>query len=120
MATNRQRASVRPGGGVIISVRDYEKETRETQLKPERVFIENGVRHILMQVWEFDGDVYEMAMYLVKDDGILPCQVDVMRAKYYAVSTTRLAALLESVGFEDVKRIDKTYFQPALVGTKKR
>jgi SAM-dependent methyltransferase len=111
---------VRPGGGVLITVRDYEKEARHTQIKPERVWVENGSRYVLFQVWEFTGDIYEMSMYVVKDDRGGTCQTQVMRAQYYAVGTTRLLALLKEAGFEDVKRVDGAYYQPLLVGTKRK
>jgi SAM-dependent methyltransferase len=112
---------VRPGGGVIISVRDYEKEERQgIKLKPEGVRVEEGNRYILVQVWEFEGEIYEMTMYVVKDDRSGECRTQVMRAKYYAVGTTRLLALLEEAGFEEVKRVDGALFQPVLVGTRKK
>ena len=109
------------GGGVIISVRDYQKEERRTQMKPEGVHrLEDGRRDILFQVWEFDGDIYEMSMYMVEDDGSGECTTQVIRAKYYAVGTTRLLELLGEAGFDDVKRVDGAYFQPILVGTRKK
>ena len=110
---------VRPGGGVLITVRDYEKEERQTQIKSEKTRVENGKRYILFQVWEFEGEIYEMSMYVVEDDRNATCQTQVMRAKYYAVGTTRLLALLQGAGFEDVKRVDGAYYQPVLVGTRK-
>jgi SAM-dependent methyltransferase len=111
---------VRPGGGVLITVRDYEKEARHTQIKPEQVRVENGSRYILFQVWEFTGDIYEISMYVIKDDRRGTCQTQVMRAHYYAIGTTRLLELLKEAGFEDVKRVDGIYYQPLLVGTKKK
>jgi SAM-dependent methyltransferase len=108
------------GGGVIVTVRDYEKEERRTQIKPEGVRVEDGNRYILLQVWEFEGEIYEMSMYVVKDGGSAECTTQVMRAKYYAVGTTRLLALLKEAGFEDVKRVDGAYYQPVLVGTRKK
>jgi SAM-dependent methyltransferase len=109
------------GGGVIITVRDYQKEERRTQMKPEGVHrLEDGQRYVLFQVWEFDGDIYEMSMYMVKDDGSGECMTQVIRAKYYAVGTTRLLELLEAAGFKDLKRADGAYFQPVLVGTRKK
>ena len=95
---------VRPGGGVLITVRDYEKEERVTQMKLGRVRVEDGNRYILFQVWEFERDIYETSMYVVKDDGSATCKTQVMRAKYYAVGTTRLLDLLAEAGFKEVKR----------------
>lgn len=111
---------VRPGGGVLITVRDYEKETRHTQIKQEQVRVENGSRYIFFQVWEFIGDIYEMAMYVVRDDRRGTCETQVMRAQYYAVGTTRLLALLKEAGFVEVKRVDGAFYQPLLVGTKRK
>ena len=90
-------------------------------MKPEGVHrLEDGKRDILFQVWEFEGDIYEMSMYMVKDDGRAECKTQVIRAKYYAVGTTRLLELLEAAGFEDVKRVDGAYYQPVLLGTRKK
>lgn len=111
---------LQPGGGVIISVRDYEKEERRTQIKPERVGVEAGTRYVLLQVWEFEGEIYEMTMYVIKDDRSGACSAQVMRAKYYAVGATRLLVLLEEAGFEEVKRVDGIHSQPVLVGTRRR
>ena len=110
---------LRPGGGVLITVRDYEKEERRTQIKPEKTHKAGKNRTILFQVWEFEGDIYEMSMYVVEDDRHDTCTTQVMRAKYYAVGTTRLLALLTEAGFEDVKRVDGAYYQPVLIGTRK-
>src|SRR5262245_2187820 len=57
---------------------------------------------------------------VVKDDRSTVCQIQVMRARYYAVGTTRLLELLEEAGFEEVKRVDGADFQPVLVGTRKK
>ncbi len=109
---------IRPGGGVIITVRDYENEERVTKIKSEGIRIEKGVRHILFQVWEFEGDTYDLSMYLTKDEGGNVCHTQVMRAKYYAIGTSRLLELLAEAGFVDVKRLDDAFFQPVLVGTR--
>jgi SAM-dependent methyltransferase len=107
------------GGGVIVTVRDYDKEERTgTHLKPEGVRIEDGQRYILFQVWEFDGDIYEISMYIVKDDGGLECMTQVMRGQYYAVGTDKLMKLMEQAGYEQVKRLDDVFFQPVLIGMK--
>jgi hypothetical protein len=111
---------VRPGGGVLITVRDYEKEERQTKIKPEGVRLVDGTRYILLQVWEFEGEIYELSMYLIKDDRSGTCQTQVTRAKYYAIGTTRLLELLEDAGFEAVRRVDGAFFHPVLVGTRKK
>ena len=109
---------LRPGGGLIISVRDYDKEQKTSQIKAEGLHLIDGVRHIMFQVWEFEGDIYELSMYLVKDDGQTSCQTQVMRAHYYAIGTKRLISLLQEAGFTKVKRLDDVYFQPVILATR--
>lgn len=109
------------GGGVIVTVRDYDKEERTgTHLKSEGVRIADGKRYILFQVWDFDGDIYEISMYVVKDEGDLECTTQVMRGQYYAIGTDKLMKLLEQAGYEQVKRLDDVFFQPVLIGTRCR
>jgi SAM-dependent methyltransferase len=108
-----------PGGGVIISVRDYDKVERSgIQLKPEGVRSVDGRRYILFQVWQFEGDIYEMSMYVVEDERDKACTVRVLRGHYYAVGTGKLMQLLTQAGYEQVKRLDDAFFQPVLIGTK--
>ena len=108
-----------PGGGVIVTVRDYDKVERTgTHLKPEGVRMVDGQRYILFQVWEFDGDIYEISMYIVNDDGGKECTTQVMRSQYYAVGTDKLMKLIAQAGYEQVKRLDDVFFQPVLIGLK--
>jgi SAM-dependent methyltransferase len=110
-------ACTRPGGGCLITVRDYDAEERAgVQVKPYGARDEGGIRYLLWQVWEFRGDVYDLAMYLVEDRGGPTCVTRVMRTQYYAVGTGKLMELLGRAGFEDVERIDARYYQPVLVG----
>jgi SAM-dependent methyltransferase len=109
----------RPGGGCLITVRDYDREERSgVQLKPYGVREEGGVRYVVFQVWEFHGDIYDLAMYFIEDHGGAACSTRVMRAQYYAVGTGKLLALLEQAGFRDVQWIDERFYQPVLVGTR--
>ena len=110
----------RPGGGCIISVRDYENEDRTSpQVRPYGLRVEQGVRYLIFQVWEFDGPIYEISMYVVEDDGTSAPKTHVMRTHYYAVGTGRLMALMEQAGFESVQKLEKAYFQPLLIGKKR-
>lgn len=109
----------RPGGGVIITVRDYDKvDRRGVHFEPEGVRIENGQRYILFQVWEFEGDIYEISLYVVKDEGGPDCQTQVMRGHYYAIGTDKLMKLMEQAGYEQVERLDGVFFQPVIMGKK--
>jgi SAM-dependent methyltransferase len=110
---------LRPGGGCLLTVRDYDREERAgVQVKPYGVRVEGGVRYLVFQVWEFHGEIYDLAMYFVEDRGGPNCSTQVMRSQYYAVGTGALLALLERAGFREVRRIDGRFYQPVLVGKK--
>ena len=107
----------RPGGLCLISVRDYAAmDLGGTQVKPYGIRVEGDVRYILFQVWDFEGDHYDLTMYIVEDHGSSQCCTHALRSRYYTVSIERLMELLRRAGFEDVRRIDDQFFQPVIVG----
>jgi hypothetical protein len=112
-------ACTRPGGGCLVTVRDYDREERTgVQVKPYGVRVEGGVRYLVWQVWEFRGPVYDLAMYFVEDRGGPSCVTRVMRSQYYAVGTDQLLALMRRAGFVQAERLDGRFYQPVLVGKK--
>lgn len=112
-------ACARPGGGCLVTVRDYDQEDRSgIQVKPYGARAEEGVRYLIWQVWEFRGPVYDVAMYFVEDRGGPTCVTRVMRSQYYAIGTDKLMALMLQTGFVQVERIDGRFYQPVLLGKK--
>ena len=113
-------ACTRPGGGCLITVRDYDREERVgVQVKPYGVRDEGGVRYLIWQVWEFSesgGPVYDLAMYFVADRGDSDCTTRVMRSRYYAVGTGKLMELMRQAGYVQVERLDGRFYQPVLLG----
>ena len=113
-------ACARPGGGCLLTVRDYDTEERGKGLvKPYGVREEGKRRFLLFQVWDFDGDQYDLSFYVVEDDaetGVV--KTHVMRSRYYAISCGRLLELMEEAGFRSVRRIHGDFYQPVLVGIK--
>jgi SAM-dependent methyltransferase len=110
----------RPGGGCIISIRDYEKEDlSRQQVKPYGIREENGVRWLLWQVWDPRPPRYDVTMYFVEDRGGPECKTHVLRSVYYAIGIPRIMALMTQAGFDDVQRLDGRFFQPMIIGTKK-
>jgi len=110
-------ACTRPGGGCLISVRDYDGEERAgVHVKPYGIRDEGGVRYLVWQVWEFHGPIYDLAMYFVEDRGGPNCTTRVMRSQYYAVGTDKLMELMRQAGFAQVERLDGRFYQPILVG----
>jgi SAM-dependent methyltransferase len=108
------------GGGCIITVRDYALEERGQNLvKPYGVRIENGKRYLLFQVWDFEGDHYDVAFFFVEEDlGTQVVKTQVMRSRYYAIPTDRLFALMREAGFDNIRRVDGAFYQPVLLGTR--
>ena len=112
-------ACTRPGGGCLISVRDYDAEERGgVQVKPYGLRSEGQTRYLVFQVWEFHGALYDLAMYFVEDHGQAECLTHCMRTHYYAVGTGTLISLMQQAGFEDVQRLDDRFYQPVIVGTR--
>ena len=73
---------------------------------------------MIFQVWDFAGEIYDLAMYFVVDDGGGQPETYVMRSKYYAVGTDRLMELMRRAGFASVERLDGKFYQPVLVGNR--
>jgi SAM-dependent methyltransferase len=110
----------RPGGGCLITVRDYEREDlSQQQIKPYGVREQDGIRWLLWQVWDPHGSTYDVTMYFVEDRGEPDCRTHVFRSTYYAVGIPKLMNLMMEAGFADVRRVDNRFFQPVIIGTRK-
>jgi SAM-dependent methyltransferase len=109
----------RPGGGCIITMRDYgvppPAGTVETRPYGEREW--NGRRYSLRQVWTWQGPRYALSLEIVPvgDPGE---PATVLTTSYLAITPARVAELMREVGFLDVERLDGRFFQPVLVGTR--
>jgi SAM-dependent methyltransferase len=105
--------AVRPGGTCVISVRDYDT-LRQTRFMPFGMRTLPDSQLILLQVWEWDGDQYDLNFYFVRDFGDR-VDAQVFRSRYYAASIATLIRLFAEAGFRDVRRIDGEFFQPLIV-----
>lgn len=110
---------VRPGGGCLISMRDYGSPppagTIEVRPYGERIW--KGRRYDVRQVWTWRGPRYEVALEIVPTMGEEEAPT-LVQASYLAIAPAQVMELLRTVGFERVKRIDGRFFQPVLVGSK--
>jgi SAM-dependent methyltransferase len=120
VALRAMHACLRPGGGCLLTVRDYDAEARRLNIvKPYGARIENGKRHVGLQVWDFDGEQYDLTLFLIEEDlATSAVTTRTMRSRYYAIGTGRLLALMTQAGFSDVCRLDGVFYQPVLVGTR--
>src|SRR5215831_1192147 len=111
----------KPGGLVILSVRDYATlERGGTQIKPYGVRYDGAVRYVLFQVWDWRDSFYDLTFYVIRDGGTTECHIDVARSTYYAISISEITHLMEKAGFIGVRRIDNVFFQPLIVGIRPR
>ena len=107
------------GGGCLITLRDYQNENRNgIKIKPCGVRVDQGVKYLLFQTWKFRGDIYDLSLYLIRDDGADRAETRIFRSQYYAVFTPKVVELMQLAGFKDVNKIESDFYQPVLVGTK--
>lgn len=110
------RRYLQPGGVAVFSVRDYAAiERRTPDVQPYGLQRTAEGRFLATQVWEWDGDQYDLRLYLTEDRDLEGCRTRVLQTRYYAVPIARLLTLLGEAGFTDVVRRDDVLFQPVLV-----
>ncbi|MEM7736929.1 MAG: class I SAM-dependent methyltransferase [Deinococcota bacterium] len=110
---------VKPGGGCLVTLRDYDQEPREgIQVKPYGVRIEQNVKYIVFQTWEFKDTLYNLSMYFITDKGGDDVQTTVMRSQYYAIGILRIIELMQAAAFTNVRQVESDFYQPVIVGTK--
>jgi hypothetical protein len=119
-AMRQMHGCVRPGGGCIITVRDYDREPRGVNIvKPYGTRVEAGRRYLLFQVWDFEGEYCHVTFFFVEENlETLEVRTHALRSQYYAVSTTTLMRLMSEAGFTNVSRLDGVFFQPVIIGSR--
>lgn len=107
-------------GGCIISVRDYEAlERGGRKLYPRTVHDIPGGKIVIFDCWDFDGDFYDITMYIVEDTGERTVRTHVIRGgRYYCVSIARLEKLMKDAGFKSVATLKDRFYQPLIIGIK--
>jgi SAM-dependent methyltransferase len=107
-------------GGCLISVRDYDAlEKGGRKLYPRQVHDIPQGKIVVFDCWDFDGDFYDITMYIVEDTGETTARTHVIRGgRYYCVSVATLERLMKEAGFQKVIVIRDRYYQPMLIGLK--
>jgi len=107
-------------GGCIISVRDYDSIERGGKMLYPRLAHETPQGKIVVfDCWEFDGDYYDITMYIVEDDGQPVVKTHAIRGgRYYCISISKLEKLMKSVGFERVITLKDRFVQPLIIALK--
>ena len=111
---------LRTGGGCLVSLRDYtappESGAVETKDYGNRMWRGRPCR--LRQVWHWRGAVYDVVFEVVATDASGELLATTPQTTYFAVPPDRVAALMRTVGFKGVRRVNGRFFQPVLVGTR--
>jgi len=111
----------RPGGGCLISMRDYgpppPSGTVDVLPYGERVWA--GRRYRVRQVWSWQGPRYDLSFEILPAEGAGE-SATILKSSYLAIPVEQVAELMRAVGFEGVRRADDRFFQPVLVGTRSR
>ena len=114
------RQCLRPGGGCVISLRDYGPApapgTEEIKDYGDRIWEGRVCR--LRQIWRWRGPIYDVAFELVAPGDSAEVILRTPPTTYFAVPVARVATLMGAVGFSRVRRVDGCLFQPVLVGTR--
>lgn len=116
-AISEFRRCARPGGGVIISMRDYTRMppgTVEERPYGEREW--NGRRYAAEQEWVWKGSTYDLTMRFRSlgegsDDPIE------FTTTYFAVPIEEVLQVMSDAGLVDVERLDDEFYQPLLIGS---
>jgi SAM-dependent methyltransferase len=107
-------------GGCLISVRDYDAMERGgRKLYPRQVHDIPEGKIVAFDCWDFDGDFYDITMYIVEDTGQTVAKTHVIRGgRYYCVSISKLETLMRDAGFMRVVALKDRFYQPLLIGLK--
>ena len=118
-ALRELRRCVRPGGIVLITMRDYSVQpagTREIKPYGERTW--NGRRFAAEQEWLWQGSTYRLTLRIRPVDAEV--NVVEVQSTYFAVSVDAVLSIMSGIGLTDVQRIDGVFYQPVLIGTVQR
>ncbi len=108
---------VRPGGGCLVTMRDYgdPPPAGTQQRKPYGTRSVDGRPHEMRQTWTWDGPHYNLLFEIV--DEATGKVVLATETKYFAIPIFRVLELMAEVGFVNVRRVDEGFYQPIVVGT---
>jgi SAM-dependent methyltransferase len=125
MALKQMYSCLRPGGGCLITIRNYDQEQRggKNIVKPYgKAKIEKGKRYVALQVWDFDesdAQYYDFTLYIIEEDlNSKEIVTHAMCSRYYAISSEKLIKLMHDAGFENISRLNEGFYQPVYIGTR--
>jgi SAM-dependent methyltransferase len=74
-------------GGCMISVRDYAAMQKGgRQFYPRHVHVTANGKLIVFDLWEFDGDYYDITIYIMEDTGNPTVKTTAVQVVYYCIT----------------------------------
>ncbi|QHN02783.1 class I SAM-dependent methyltransferase [Granulicella sp. WH15] len=112
---------LKPGGVLLATIRDYDSllSTRPSFQGPT-FYSENETRRIVHQVWDWDGNQYEVHLYLTWNSVSLWTSKH-YASRYRAITRAELTQGLESHGFKEIEWLmpeATTFYQPIVLARK--
>jgi len=112
---------LKPGGVLLATIRDYDSllSTRPSFQGPA-FYSEKETRRIVHQVWDWDGNEYEVHLYLTWKSASLWTSKH-YASRYRAITRAELTQSLESHGFNEVEWLmpeATTFYQPIVLARK--
>ncbi len=99
--------SLRPGGLLLASIRDYDAE-------PAGELPRSIGDRAIVQLWDWEDDERYLLRHLILRDGPGGWTVTERRTRYRALRRATLTAALEAEGFEDVTWPRTGWYQPVV------
>jgi SAM-dependent methyltransferase len=110
-ALREMRRVLRPGGRLILSTRDYDALllSRPSSTPPS---VGPG-RVVWFQLWQWDGDQYELEMFQLHEAD--SWRVVVGKARYWAITRDQITDLAERAGFDSPEWFLSAFYQPLMI-----
>ncbi len=111
-------ARLKPGGFLLATIRDYDSllNTRPSIQSPA-FYSDHGTRRIVHQVWDWEGDQYEVHLYLTWGSGAAWTS-EHFASRYRALRRKDLTETLASSGFESIEWLmpeSTAFYQPIVL-----
>jgi glycine/sarcosine N-methyltransferase len=122
MALHAMSARLRPGGTLVLSLRDYGLlMTKRPNSMPPSFFADDHGKRIVFQVWEWSDDRrYAVHLYISRQIG-QRWEDHHFVGHYRAISPAEVAALAVSAGFTDIRVLspaDTSFYQPIITAVR--
>jgi glycine/sarcosine N-methyltransferase len=124
LAAQNLYAKVKPGGLLLLTIRDYDQEIKDKprSTKPSVIDSPEG-RRIVFQVWEWvsDSNIYTLNHFIVRQNEQAAWQTVCLSTRYRAWQREEITEILNRVGFVNIRwqfPEQSGYYQPVLTANK--